>query len=78
LKNAMVAKRTERPKRPRKNAIGAVAFRLETGYLERLDAAAERLSRGRLGPSLTRTDALRIALDAGLPLLEKERRRRRR
>ncbi len=47
-----------------------VGIRLDEDVLARLDAIAEKLSRP--GLELTRTDAIRIALETGLKAIEKE------
>jgi predicted DNA-binding protein len=47
-----------------------VAVRLEGDLIARLDAVAKKLSRP--GLEVTRADAIRVALEAGLSAIEKE------
>lgn len=47
-----------------------LAIRLEAELIKRLDAVAERLSRP--GLTVTRTDAVRVALLTGLEAIERE------
>jgi predicted transcriptional regulator len=48
-----------------------IAVRLDADVISRLDAVASKLTRP--GLSVTRTDAIRIALLTGLQAIEKER-----
>ena len=41
-----------------------IALRLPQGLIDRLDAEAARLSEGRIGAPVTRTDIVRMALQA--------------
>ena len=48
------------------------AFRLEKVFLRQLDELATKLQRQHAGMSVSRTDALRVALIRGLEVLKKE------
>ncbi len=49
-----------------------VAVRLEQKVIDRIDKAAEKMSKRAFGSPFNRTDIIRLALEKGLEMLEKE------
>lgn len=49
-----------------------VSFRLSDELIERLDHIAHELSKKARGAKVSRTEALRLCVDRGLPVLEEE------